>query len=80
MIKFCKKCIMPDSRPRIVFDENGICNACLHSEKKNKINWVDREKEFLKLIEEIKSHSKNQMHIMTVLFHGLVEKTPLQLL
>jgi len=58
MIKFCKKCIMPDSRPRIVFDENGICNACLHSEKKNKINWADREKEFLKLIEEIKSHSK----------------------
>ena len=58
MIKFCKTCIMPDSRPRIVFDENGICNACLHSEKKNKINWADREKEFLKLIEEIKSHSK----------------------
>ena len=58
MIKFCIKCIMPDSRPRIVFDENGICNACLHSEKKNKINWVDRENEFFKLVEEIKSHSK----------------------
>ena len=58
MIKFCIKCIMPDSRPRIVFDENGICNACLHSEKKNKINWSDRENEFFKLIEEIKSHSK----------------------
>ena len=58
MIKFCKKCIMPDSRPRIVFDENGICNACLHSEKKNKINWADRKNEFFKLIEEIKIHSK----------------------
>ena len=58
MIKFCKKCIMPDSRPRIVFDKNGICNACLHSEKKNKINWNERKNEFFKLIEEIKNHSK----------------------
>ncbi len=58
MIKFCKKCIMPDSRPRIVFDEDGICNACLHSEKKNKTNWLDRKNEFLKLIEAIKNHSK----------------------
>ena len=49
---------MPNSRPRIVFDKNGICNACLHSEKKNKINWVDRENEFFKLIEQIKSNSK----------------------
>jgi len=49
---------MPDSRPRIVFDKNGICNACLHSDKKNTINWIDRKNEFFKLIEEIKKHSK----------------------
>ena len=36
MIKFCKKCIMPNSRPRIVFNNEGVCNACLHSEKKKK--------------------------------------------
>ncbi len=36
MIKFCKKCIMPSSRPRIVFNNEGVCNACLHSEKKKK--------------------------------------------
>ena len=37
MINFCKKCIMPDSRPRIVFDDKGICNACLYSEEKKKL-------------------------------------------
>ena len=27
-IKFCKKCVTPDSRPRVVFDSDGVCNAC----------------------------------------------------
>jgi N-acetyl sugar amidotransferase len=58
MIKFCKRCIMPDTRPRIVFNYNGICNACLHSDKKKQIDWSNRKKEFFNLIEEIKNHSK----------------------
>ena len=30
---------MPDSRPRIVFNNLGICNACLNSEKKFLTDW-----------------------------------------
>jgi N-acetyl sugar amidotransferase len=59
MIKFCKICVMPNSRPRIVFNEEGVCNACLHSEKKTKINWQNRKKEFLELVEKIKKDSLN---------------------
>ena len=63
MIDFCKKCIMPNSRPRIVFDESGICNACLHSLKKNKINWQKRKEEFSILIDQIKKQSlKNKSY------------------
>ncbi len=57
MIKFCKICIMPNTRPRIVFNDEQICNACLHSQKKNNISWEDRKKEFDKLIKEIKEQS-----------------------
>ena len=49
---------MPNSRPRIIFNENGICNACLHSEKKIIIDWESRKKDFLKLIEVIKKKSE----------------------
>ena len=53
-VLFCKKCVISNQRPitlvetkhsynekkqSTAFDENGICNACLHSEKKNKINY-----------------------------------------
>ena len=34
---------MPDSRPRIVFNDEGVCNACTHSDEKKKINWEKRK-------------------------------------
>ena len=54
MISFCKTCIMPDSRPRISINNEGICNACTNSILKKNINWKEREKEFFELVEKIK--------------------------
>ena len=50
-MKICKKCIQPDSRPGIYFDENGICGACLWEEEKKSIDWEVREKELHKIAE-----------------------------
>ena len=33
-MKFCAKCIMPDTRPHITFNEKGVCIACQNNEKK----------------------------------------------
>jgi len=42
-IFFCKKCLMPSTRPRVQFNEEGICNACLHHERKMKgMDWTQR--------------------------------------
>ena len=57
-IKFCKNCFTPNTRPRIVFNKQDICNACLNSMDKKKINWEKRKKEFLKIILNIKKDSK----------------------
>ena len=35
---------MPDSRPRIVFNDDGICNACINAENKKNIDWSKRIK------------------------------------
>ena len=29
-MRYCKKGTMPDTRPGITFDENGVCSACNH--------------------------------------------------
>jgi len=50
-VRFCKTCLMPDSRPRIVFDEDGVCNACRNAEDKDTIDWGARREEFLEYVE-----------------------------
>lgn len=56
-VKFCKKCIISNQRPRITFDKNGVCSACNFAEmKKNKFDWVKREKELIKLLDK---HRRN---------------------
>ena len=42
---YCKKCVIPDTRPGITFDENGVCSACLHYEKQKTTDWVERKNE-----------------------------------
>lgn len=32
-MKLCTRCILPDTFPKIKFDENGVCNYCLKEEK-----------------------------------------------
>ncbi|UCD15190.1 MAG: N-acetyl sugar amidotransferase [Candidatus Omnitrophota bacterium] len=55
---YCKRCLMPNSRPRIVFDAEGVCNGCQYAEKKWKsIDWEARRKEFLRLINPYRSKS-----------------------
>ena len=76
MIRFCKRCIMPNTRPRIVFNKEGICNACLHSEKKENINWNEREKDFLKLVDNMKkTKNKNSLYDCVVPWSGGKDST-----
>jgi N-acetyl sugar amidotransferase len=54
-IKFCKKCTISNQRPRITFDENGVCSACNFAEhKRTKIDWAAREAELVALCERFR--------------------------
>lgn len=45
-MKYCKKCVMPDTRPGITFNEKGICSACQSYEHRKEVDWDVRWKEF----------------------------------
>ena len=51
-MKFCKKCIMPNTRPGITFNKDGICIACEHHEIKKNIDWKERSDELRKLCDK----------------------------
>ena len=45
-MRYCKRCLMPDTRPRIMFNGEGVCNACEYAEQKRQIDWKERRREF----------------------------------
>lgn len=42
---YCRKCVMPTTRPGLSLNADGLCNACLWSERKKSIDWNAREGE-----------------------------------
>lgn len=53
-MRYCKKCLQPDTRPGILFNEEGICYACLYEEEKNRIDWDGRFNELQKIADDAK--------------------------
>ena len=47
--------MMPNTKPDLHFDEEGVCNACRNYENRKEINWADRRKDLLHLVEKYKS-------------------------
>ena len=57
-VRFCKRCVMSNQRPRIVFNDEGICYACLYSDHKhNNIDWESRENELIELCDKHRSRN-----------------------
>ena len=40
-IFWCTKCVVASTRPRVSFDNNGVCTACQWAEKKKKLDNLD---------------------------------------
>lgn len=48
-VRYCVRCTISNQRPRITFDSDGVCSACLYAEYKKKIDWKEREHELKSL-------------------------------
>ena len=54
-MKWCEKCLLPDTRPGVVFNSDGVCGACDFTKQNHKrIDWTNRERDFISLIENVK--------------------------
>ena len=54
-MRFCKKCLYPDTKPQLRLDENGICDACNWAVEKEKIDWDSRKKDLAQILDKYKS-------------------------
>lgn len=55
MLRYCMKCVMPDSKPDLRLDEEGICNACRSYERRKEVDWQQRQRELLQVLERYKA-------------------------
>jgi N-acetyl sugar amidotransferase len=54
-IKYCKKCLFPETKPDLFFNEEGICSACIAADLKHAgIDWEKREKDFYQVIDHFR--------------------------
>jgi len=58
-MKYCTRCLMPDTKPYLSFDAEGVCGACTAHESKASalagIDWEARSKQFDALVEEARA-------------------------
>ena len=45
MLRYCSRCVMPDSKPDLKLDAEGVCNACRSYENRKVVDWAVRRTE-----------------------------------
>jgi N-acetyl sugar amidotransferase len=54
-IHYCSKCLFPETKPDLFFNEAGVCSACVAADQKdNSIDWKQREIDFNTIIDKYK--------------------------
>ena len=52
--KLCKKCLLPNTKPDLLFNKEGVCSACYRYENRKNIDWNKRKKQFIELVNSAK--------------------------
>ncbi|OEJ66322.1 N-acetyl sugar amidotransferase [Magnetovibrio blakemorei] len=55
MITYCNKCLYPNTKPDLHFNDQGICSACQSFENRGQVDWEQRRKDFLNITDKYKS-------------------------
>ena len=54
-MKYCVRCLQPDTRPGTQFDAQGLCPACNYFDELERIDWKARERELKELVVRLRS-------------------------
>lgn len=57
-MRYCVNCLLPDTKPDLSIDNNGICSACTAFINREKIDWEKREAEFRSVLKRYKSNNR----------------------
>lgn len=83
-MRYCVRCVLPDTRPNLELDARGVCNACRAHEIKRTIDWSGRAAAFRDVVTRARARSRGHdcvipvsggkdstWQVVTCLEHGL---------
>lgn len=56
-IRYCRRCVMPETKPDLFIDEEGVCNACRSYERRREVDWQKRRHELLQILDRYRSRN-----------------------
>jgi N-acetyl sugar amidotransferase len=59
-MKYCKECLQPDTRPNIIFTDEGVCPACHYFHELKRVDWQERYDILMDLVDEFPKSKKHQ--------------------
>jgi len=51
VIRYCSRCVMPETKPDILFDEQGVCSACKHFDARVEVDWDARRRDLEQVLD-----------------------------
>lgn len=54
MMRYCRNCVLPDSRPHLEIDASGVCIACRRHAQRPEVDWVRRKLAFAELVRSVR--------------------------
>jgi len=58
-MKYCKRCVQPNTLPSMYFNKEGVCGGCLYEDEIKRIDWDARQKELHNIANWAKNNTKS---------------------
>ena len=55
MLRLCTRCVMPDTKPDLHFDERGVCIACRSYQNRKEVDWEARNRDLQQILDRYRS-------------------------
>jgi N-acetyl sugar amidotransferase len=59
MIRYCTRCVMPETKPDLFVDPEGVCSACRHFEQRSEVDWDTRREELVGILDRYRSRDSS---------------------
>lgn len=67
-VRYCSRCYMPSTRPRMTLDDNGVCGGCRTAESRSSLDYGTRRPLLLQALEGV--HRSHEAYDCVVAWSG----------